>query len=568
MNATPNSYDNPIFPDIFFDHEKIYKSNPKTNTYTQVGNYIGVKALKTNVETKEVNAILEFAHLAGGRIEEIEVPLNKALMVSHLETLNRYGMDVNTLNKNDVLKQIRNGINNIQESFFHTDMGFLHSEDGVTFKHFHLLGNGIGMKSTYEGIYDIKPKGSLEDWLQMFEKEVKGHIPLELAVVFGLTAPLVGLMGDKLNVHSQLIHIVGNSSMGKTTALQLAVSLFGSPKISPESLILNYNATQNSLVKKLSGNMGVPMAIDEASMVPNKDWTDFLYIITNGEDKERLTKELKLVERSSFRTVVLSSGEYSIVSKAANNVGIYGRVLEYSGIEWTRDSVNSNAIKSICAANYGHIGPKFVSELMALGQESLISVYKKWYKKIQPLLRNTQIRDRLAHTLSIYMLAAHIAKKKLALDLNLNGILNFLVENENKKVTNFDIAITAYEYIKEMFSKHPHRFTVAIEGEKDKKYVDSTECWGYVEKTSPKNPSESKVSQIGIAETQLQELLEKENKFQSKDVVIQAWLEKDWLIKEPDRNSKRVKITQNGRTKCYVLNILKIENELYGDDSK
>ncbi|WP_195454956.1 DUF927 domain-containing protein [Turicibacter sanguinis] len=566
MNLSLQKYDEPLFPEISFDTNNIYVYDSKTKESKRVGNYIGVKHVKTNIETKESKVTLDFAHIAGGRIEEQEVPLNKALSVNQLESLNIYGMDVNTLNKNHVLKQIRNGLSRMKESFVHSDMGFSYYNDQLIFKHHKLLGSKIQTNSIYDGDYDIEPKGSLKNWLDMFNKEVKGHIPLELAVIFGLAAPVVGLIGDIVNVNSQLIHLVGNSSIGKTTALQLAVSTFGSPQISPKSLILTYNSTQNSLLKKLCGNRGVPMAIDEASMVPNRDWTDYLYIVTSGEDKERLTKELKLVERSSFRTVVLSSGEYSIVSKAANNIGIHGRVLEFSGIKWTKDSENSNSIKGTCNTNYGHIGPMFVLQLMNIRQEILIKSYQKWNQKIQGLLKPTQIRDRLAQTLSIYMLVTYIAKSGLKLDFNEKGILDFLVKNANDKATEFDIAIKAYEYIREVVAKNPHHFTVTEYGSDKKQFVRITECWGYVEKRCSETSSDKKITKIGIAIQQLKELLEKDNKFQSKDVVIKAWGDKKWLITEKDRNSKRVIITENSKgTPCYVLDIPKIEAELYGE---
>lgn len=136
----------------------------------------------------------------------------------------------------------------------------------------------------------------------------------------------------------------------------------------------------------------------------------------------------------------------------------------------------------------------------------------------------------------------------------------------NDKATEFDIAIKAYEYIKEVVAKNPHHFTMMVKESGKKQFVSLTECWGYVEKKCSETSSDEQITQIGIAKQQIKELLEKDNKFQSKDVVIKAWLDKGWLIKEEDRNSKRVVITANSKgTACYILDILKIEAELYGD---
>lgn len=567
MASSVNSYHNAIFEDVFFDDQYLYLYDFTKKIYKIIGNYIGVKELKTNLETNTVNVVLEFLPLSGEEIQEHEVSLNQALSISQLENLNLYGMDIHSLNKTIVLKQIRNGLNGLQSSFYHTQMGFSKHQEKLVFKHYKLLGTSNNVNSNYGGSYNIEPLGTLECWMDMFNKEVRGYIPLELAVVFGLSAPIIGLIGDQIHTNSQLIHLVGNSSVGKTTALQLAVSTFGSPVISPDSLLLTYNATQNSLIAKLSGNMGVPMALDEASMIPNKDWTDFLYIVTCGEDKERMTKELKLVQRNSFRTVVLSSGEYSIVSKAANNMGIHGRVLEYSGVKWTKDSNNSNSIKSVCSANYGLIGPLFVEELMKLSQESLIRTHHNLQKKIQKRLKNSQIRDRIAQKLGVYMLTAYIAKQKLELDLDLNGILDFIIENENRKITDIDIAVKAYEYINEVYSKNPHRFLKNNRSNNGRNSTSQHERWGFYIVKNSGNTNKEIVSQLGIAEEQLRILLESDNKFQSMDVIVQAWLEKGWVIKDKDRIFQRRAITPNSRTKCCVLNIEKIERDLYGGEN-
>ncbi len=164
------------------------------------------------------------------------------------------------------------------------------------------------------------------------------------------------------------------------------------------------------------------------------------------------------------------------------------------------------------------------------------------------------------------MLVTYIAKSGLKLDFNEKGILDFLVKNANDKATEFDIAIKAYEYIREVVAKNPHHFTVTEYGSDKKQFVRITECWGYVKKRCSETSSDKKITKIGIAIQQLKELLEKDNKFQSKDVVIKAWGDKKWLITEKDRNSKRVIITENSKgTPCYVLDIPKIEAELYGE---
>lgn len=560
-------YPNVIHKDIYYTNFYLYYNDTNNNVYKKIGRYIGVREVEVDIDTHQAMVILEFYPIYGGELRTHKVNLSTLLSTSKLEDLNSIGADVTSLNKGYVLQHLRNALDNVIQSYIHTTLGFSEYDNKLVFKHYNLIG---GTKSSkYDGVYSVKPKGTFKAWDRMYQSEVKGNIPLEAVVLFGLTAPTVAFLGEDVHVQSQLIHIVGDSSVGKTTALQLAISLFGAPTISKNSLIFNYNSTQNGLIKNLSGNMGIPMGIDEASMSSTKDWTEFLYIITGGEDKNRMTKDCLLAEQSPFRTVVLSSGEFSLISKAANNTGIRARVSEYSGITWTQDSENSNKIKSICLDNYGHLGPKFVEELMKLNKESLVKAHKSWCNKIKSKLNHAHIKDRLAQKLAIYMLTGHIANKKLNLQLDLEGILDFLITNENCRLSESDIAIKAYEYIMEIVSKNFHHFKKTVRRSRSNRNVNNTECWGFLITEISKKNNREEILEIGIAEHQLREFLEKDNKFQSMDTIINAWLKKGWILRGKDRICQRRTIgEEKTRVNCYVFDIPKINKELYGDEQK
>ncbi|MBP3909215.1 MAG: DUF927 domain-containing protein, partial [Turicibacter sp.] len=513
METKITRYPKAIYKDMYFTNFYLYYHDATKNVYEKIGRYIGIREVETNIDTLQAVVILEFYPIYGGELRTHKMNLSNLLSTRTLESLNSIGADVTSLNKGYVLKHIRNALNNVTQSCVHTTLGFSQCDNKLVFKHYNLIGSTKSSK--YDGVYSVKPKGTFKSWELMYQSEVKGNIPLETIVLFGLTAPTVALLGEDVHVQSQLIHIVGDSSVGKTTALQLAISLFGAPTISKNSLIFNYNSTQNGLIKKLSGNMGIPMGIDEASMSSTKDWTEFLYIITGGEDKNRMTKDCFLAEQSPFRTVVLSSGEFSLISKAANNTGIRARVSEYSGITWTRDSENSNNIKNVCLANYGHLGPKFVEELMKLSKESLVKAHKNWCNKIKSKLNHAHIKDRLAQKLAIYMLTGQIANKRLNLGLDLEGILDFLITAENDRLTDSDIAIKAYEYIMEIVSKNFHHFKKTVRRPRSNRNVSNTECWGFMVSEVSRETNREQVLEIGIAEHQLREFLERENKFQS-----------------------------------------------------
>ena len=76
-----------------------------------------------------------------------------------------------------------------------------------------------------------------------------------------------------------IVHIPGNSSTGKTTALRLAISMFGSPKISNNSLFSTYNTTENAMSNRLGGTKGLTFAFDEISTSNINNFTKLIYTL-------------------------------------------------------------------------------------------------------------------------------------------------------------------------------------------------------------------------------------------------------------------------------------------------
>ena len=64
----------------------------------------------------------------------------------------------------------------------------------------------------------------------LYIQEVKGHTPLELMVCIAISALIIGMLNrSKIGgFDSLLVHLVGSSTTGKTTAGMLGVSLAGS----------------------------------------------------------------------------------------------------------------------------------------------------------------------------------------------------------------------------------------------------------------------------------------------------------------------------------------------------
>ena len=141
-------------------------------------------------------------------------------------------------------------------------------------------------------------------------------------LALSLSSVLLGYVGEELSLDTQIVHLYGNSTTGKSTALKLAISLFGYPDVKKNGLFSTLDATENALIKQLEGIRGVPFAFDEISMSENKNFTEMIYKIANGVDKARLNKNSEQVKKEPWLTTIMSNGEKSLVGSANENPAV------------------------------------------------------------------------------------------------------------------------------------------------------------------------------------------------------------------------------------------------------
>ena len=163
--------------------------------------------------------------------------------------------------------------------------------------------------------YDLEPKGTFEDWFNMYLNEVKGHFHLELATTFGISALVTAFLKHKQDVTFAgiIFSFTGQSSTGKSTAAALAVSVAGNPNKGSETLFRSWNATRNALESYLSNNYGVPLVFDELSSATFKDTTGLLYSIAEGQGRQRSNVHGEVKTPKNWGTSVISTSEYSIL---------------------------------------------------------------------------------------------------------------------------------------------------------------------------------------------------------------------------------------------------------------
>lgn len=306
--------------------------------------------------------------------------------------------------------------------------------------------------------FNVIPEGSLDEWMKMVKEEVIGNIPLEFILACGFSSVIVGYLHQTgYPVETLLINLTGDSTTGKTTAGMLAVSTFGAPTKKQKGLFSTWNGTSNAILQSLVGNYGVPYLIDELSMSNESDFTSFLYSITDGRNKKRLTKEISFQNVGESATTILSTGELSILSKSANNTGLKLRALEFTNLQWTTSAVNSENIKNCVIKNYGVAGKAFVQSLVKNPHyiTAFVKANTEGFKKV---LVESPFRDRLAAKYAIILTAAQLANEVFGFKFNVDEIRTFIVERDAMLVDSRDIGKSAWNHMLQFVQQHQNQF--------------------------------------------------------------------------------------------------------------
>lgn len=147
---------------------------------------------------------------------------------------------------------------------------------------------------------NIRASGSLKDWQVNIGALCVGNPMMIFAVGAALAAPILKLSLTE----SGLFHYVGDSSIGKTTLLKLAASVYGDRR-----RILTWVATANGLEALATANNDTLLILDELGAANPLDVADAVYRMVGGSSKSRCGIEGELSEHKSWRTLGISAGE-------------------------------------------------------------------------------------------------------------------------------------------------------------------------------------------------------------------------------------------------------------------
>ncbi|HDF5808936.1 TPA: DUF927 domain-containing protein [Staphylococcus aureus] len=312
-----------------------------------------------------------------------------------------------------------------------------------------------------DSTYLLEPKGTFKDWLNTYINEVKGHLLLELAVVFGISALVTSFLKHKREIEFAgiIFSFTGQSSTGKSTAAALAVSVAGNPTKGNQTLFRSWNATRNALEGYLSNNFGIPIVFDELSSATFKDTTGLLYSIAEGQGRQRSNVHGEVKTPKNWGTSVISTSEYSIFTDSAQNDGLRVRTIEINE-EFTKDATNSDNIKKSVALNYGHVLPLVAKYLINREDEVIQWFYKEvdWFEaKLKDETNNTGIR--MFKRYAVITTSAKILGRVLSTDIDIANIRDYFIDYHTHTVSERSLADKAIDVIIQFVAQNRGKFS-------------------------------------------------------------------------------------------------------------
>lgn len=256
---------------------------------------------------------------------------------------------------------------------------------------FALPGEGIGIDGRVILAAEVTAShyassGALANWQDSVAKLAAAHSRARFAIAAAFVSPLLALIG----VDGGGINLQGPSSIGKTTLLSAAASVWG--RGDERGFIRTWRGTGNGIEAAATQFSDTFLTLDEIGVASGHEVGNVVYSIAGGIGKQRANRDGSAKLPSTWRIFVLSTGEISISDKIREGgkrvrAGQEIRILDLSadaGKGFGAFDTGKNPeqlardLRQAAITSYGTAGPAFiraiipqVNDVTIIAQESL-----------------------------------------------------------------------------------------------------------------------------------------------------------------------------------------------------
>lgn len=353
-----------------------------------------------------------------------------------------------------------------KRTFCHSQLGFgIFKKTLDVFKFREIVTKNKTCESIYNGMFKLSESGTVESWSEGIKSLVVGRsVALQIIMLAAPCALLNGYIGEELGIETLIAHVYGSSSTGKTSSLKIASSFACDSNVSEDSFFNTWTGTSNSLLNILSDNMGILTIFDDTSSATIKDMENFIYKVSTGRDKRRLSSSIEQLKTGRWKTLVLSSGEEPLLMGKEPKDGAMLRILEFPDLQITDSPQHAYDINKFVQENYGCAITPLAQFMLQIGKPELIERFNKTYNFLLKKLDSSKYNARLCKAYTLFILSARLMNDCFCLGIKVKNIRQFFIDYHKQYKVIEAVEDRAWEFIKNAIAINSANFEIIKRG--------------------------------------------------------------------------------------------------------
>lgn len=383
-----------------------------------------------------------------------------------------------------------------------------------------------------------KPSGSLSGWQEAVARIKPYPIP-QIVLAAAFAAPLLALLG----VASFTIDVSGRSTRGKSTAGQVAASVWFDPDIENQG-VGTWRSGVYMIELRLNMVRGLPVMLDDTRTVKKPEDVDtILYQVPMNQGTARGGG---WASQLPWHTIVISTGEQPALSFTTHE-GAAARVLSLRrapfGLAGARSAEDASTVTEIIKAHHGIAGPAFVAKLREqLAEPDGAATLRKRHRELADTHAEAAANDiarRRAPLAAAVHLGAVLAHEYGIVPLEPLPIETWadLLADEQAREDRGELAL---DVVRALIAAQDHRI-VPVNGARD------TPAAGWIGARTDKYGGA-----VALLPGDLAQALNRANPPIALDAVKEAWVERKSIVMEGKRLA-RERVGTGPQVRCYVF---------------
>lgn len=382
------------------------------------------------------------------------------------------GID-NKLLKNYILQALNNR-NDLKRYIEVDKTGWIADSDSYICPSFSCTKNKDNQFILSNNLQDMgySQQGTLAEWQQNVANLCQNNSLLTFAVCVAFAPVLLKFFP---NIGTTVFHIVGGSSIGKTTTSKVVASVWGDPK----KFIGQWRTTSNAQEEVAEKHRDSILVLDEIGQANGRDMKNMIYMLGNEQGKRRMNTDITVRPQKTWRTFVFSTGEQKInevIENAGEKVykGVSARGINieadagvglgvFKDIHQSKDGSEFSKLLTTNTTKYhGVAAEEFIKKVIDTTEDTIQGIYDKSLERIKDSSGIRATDGYISRLLNIFALvntAGILASSDYygilphnctAIDEDIDNIIQRVMENTKTQLEeNEDVVEEFKDWLKE-----------------------------------------------------------------------------------------------------------------------